>query len=182
MTDDRFELPLFPHSHREPGHDLEDAPLHGGVVTARAAEPSVLPQRPAARPRPPEPAGVGSRLAAGVIDLLVHAALCAVLLGGSSLLGAPVRPQHAVPLAFVILVFSYLYYVVPLAFWGRTPGMAVAGLRARTLDDKPLSLPQAGKHWLALLLTAATGGLGTLLALGGRSLADRLSGTQTLVE
>jgi uncharacterized RDD family membrane protein YckC len=125
---------------------------------------------------------VGPRLAAGIVDLLVHAALCAVLLGGSSLLGAPVGRQHVVPLGFVVLVFSYLYYVVPLAFWGRTPGMAVAGLRARTLDDKPLSLPQAGKHWLAVLLTWATGGLGTLLALSGRSLADRLSGSQTLVE
>jgi uncharacterized RDD family membrane protein YckC len=180
MTDNRFELPLFDRPHREPRHDLDDAPLQSAADSRLAVEP---PERAAgATLALPKPAGVGSRLAAGIIDLLVHAALCAVLLGGASLLGAPVGGEHAVPLGFVVLVFSYFYYVVPLAFWGRTPGMAVAGLRARTMDDKPLSLPQAGKHWLAVLFTAATGGLGTLMALGGRSLADRLSGSQTLLE
>jgi uncharacterized RDD family membrane protein YckC len=86
-----------------------------------------------------------------------------------------------VPLAIVLLLFSFLYHVVPLAFWGHTPGMTVAGMRTRTLDARPRSLPQATRHWLALLLTVATAGLGVLLAFGSRSLADRLSGSQTLL-
>ena len=133
-------------------------------------------------PAMPKPAGVGARLAGGLIDLLVHVALAGILIGGSSLLDAPVGLRHALPLGFAAAIFSFVYHVVPLAFWGRTPGMAVAGLRARTLEDEPLSLPQATKHWLALLLTVATAGLGVLLALGGRSLADRLSRSQTLQE
>ena len=180
MTDDRFELPLF------------DLPAASGDANLRPDEPvlvepielEALPpgEHSPAPAYPPQPAGIGPRLAAGIIDLLIHAALAGSLAGGSALLGAPIGRRHAVPLAFVVLLFSFLYHVVPLAFWGRTPGMAATDLRARTLDDLPLSLPQATQRWLALLLTVATGGLGVLLALGGRSLADRLSGSQTLLQ
>lgn len=204
MSDDRLELPLFDPPERESQEELDalfddsppaiaDAPIivetievpprveKGTQATLAAEAPEA--EAPSNAPEVDwvaQPAGIGMRLAAGLIDLLVHLALAGVLIGGSSLLRAPVGWRHAVPLTFVALVFSYVYYVVPLAFWGRTPGMAVAGLRVRTLEDQPLSLPQATKHWLSLLLTAATGGLGVLLAVGGRSLADRLSGSQTL--
>ncbi len=174
MTDDRFELPLF--DRPEEGEKANLGPEEPAIV--EPAEPDPLPSVGDA----PLPAGVGARLAAGIIDLLIDVALAGGLAGGSALLGAPIGQRHFVPLGFVILLFSFLYHVVPLAFWGRTPGMAAAALRARTLDDLPLSLPQAAKRWLALLLTLATGGLGVLLALGGRSLADRLSGSQTLLQ
>ena len=196
MSDDRLELPLFEQPPGASGTDAEDAPRVGEPVDPAAetvgddsGDPPVvvetldLPLEEEAQPADePQPAGVGSRLAAGFIDLLVHVAVTGILIGGSALLEAPIGWRHAVPLAVVLAIFSFVYHVVPLAFWGGTPGMAIAGLRARTLDDEPLSLPQATRHWLALLLTAATAGLGVLLALGGRSLADRLSGSQTLLE
>jgi len=199
MSDDRLELPLFDPPERDSREELDalfDEPAPPPVadepivvemldlpeppeVTAETVTASPEPRRPG-RPAERPAAGLAARLAAGLVDLLVHVALGGILIGGSAILGAPVGWHHAVPLGFVALVFSFVYYVVPLVFWGRTPGMAVAGLRVRSLDDRPLSLPQATKHWLALLLTAATGGLGVLLALSGRSLADRLSGSQTL--
>lgn len=196
MSDDPLELPLFDAPEPEASDDLnlfdspasppptapDGAPPDETVVVetldleaersrARAAEVSDRGQR----------AGLGTRLAAGIIDLLVHVAVTGLLIGGCSLLGVAIGTRQALPLAVVLLLFSFVYHVVPLAFWGHTPGMTVAGLRARTLDDHPLSLPQATRRWLALLLTLATGGLGVLLALGGRSLADRLSRSQTLI-
>lgn len=180
MSDDPLELPLFLAPKRESRDESEvgaDDPIvieHLEVSPAHLAEPAAAPSLGL------QQAGVGTRLAAGIIDLIVHVAVAGALAGGSALLDAPIGMAQLAPLSFVILLFSFLYHVVPLAFWGHTPGMTVVGLRARTLDDHPLSLPQATRHWLALLLTMATGGLGVLLALGGRSLADRLSGAQTL--
>ena len=75
--------------------------------------------------------------------------------------------------------FSFLYSVVTLAFWGQTPGMVAAGLMARSHGDQPLSFGQTGLRWLAGLLTVALGGLPLLVALTGRSFADRLSGSAT---
>jgi uncharacterized RDD family membrane protein YckC len=190
MNDDPIELPLFDPPAREtpdtdgprvdPGrrdpvpepHPQADEPI---VVETLTTDPR--PQRPATPVA--QPATLGPRLAAGIIDLMVHGALLGILIGGSSRLGVAIGTRHAAPLALVLLIFSFLYHVVPLAFWGNTPGMAVAGLRTRTLEDEPLSLAQALRRWLALLLTVATLGLGTLVAVSGRSLADRLSDSQT---
>ena len=180
MTEDRFELPLF-----DPPAAADQPDLGTGTdepIIVERIELSPREDEPPAVDQPPQPAGVAVRLAAGIIDLLIHLALAASLVAGSGLLGVTIDPRHAVPLSFVVLLFSFLYHVVPLAFWGQTPGMAAVDLRARTMDDLPLSLPQATKRWLALLLTVGTAGLGVLLALGGRSLADRLSGSQTLLQ
>jgi uncharacterized RDD family membrane protein YckC len=189
MTDDRYELPLFdppePATRNAPGFD----PRHHGVPAAPETDSPVVIERLDRESLPlneeetaaPVPAGIGPRLAAGIIDGVVHLALVGVLIGGSAMLGVSLALHHWPAVAFVTLLFSFLYHVVPLAFWGHTPGMAVAGLRSRTLDDRPLSMPQATRRWLALLLTVATAGLGVLLAVGGRSLADRLSESQTLL-
>lgn len=197
MTDDRYELPLFdpPEPVTRPQPDAvrraREQPVPGAAP--RRDEPMVVEHldlesrrgsgRPPATPRPAgsQPAGIGSRLAAGIIDLIVHLALVGVLIGGSAMLGVELAARHWPAVGLVTLLFSFLYHVVPLAFWGHTPGMSVAGLRARTRDDQPLSMPQATRRWMALLLTVATAGLGVLLALGGRSLADRLSDSQTLL-
>lgn len=196
MSDDPLELPLFDPPPQEP----VDAPIiiEPLDLTAAATQAELLPNAPPERPptaqseppspepspparqAEPQPAGIGGRFTAGLIDLLLHAVIGALLVGGSALLGVEIAARHAAPLAVVLLLFSFLYHVVPLAFWGNTPGMAVVDLRTRTLDDLPLSLPQATGHWLALLLTVLSCGTGVLLALGGKSLADRLSSSQTL--
>ncbi|HUP42559.1 MAG TPA: RDD family protein, partial [Thermoanaerobaculia bacterium] len=83
-------------------------------------------------------------------------------------------------LVLFLLVFSFLYTVLPLAFWGQTPGMAWAGLVARARGYESLTFSQTGRRWLGGLLTAALLGLPALLAAGGgRSMADRLSDSDT---
>ena len=54
-----------------------------------------------------------------------------------------------------------------------------AGLVARTGTSEPLSFGQTAQRWVATWLTWALAGLPGLLALSGRSLADRLSGSRT---
>ena len=84
-----------------------------------------------------------------------------------------------IPWAIFLLAWSFLYFVVSLAFWGQTPGMAWAGLIARVGESEPLSFGQTARRWAATWLTWACAGLPGLLAFTGRSLADRMSGSRT---
>jgi len=124
-------------------------------------------------------AGLGSRLAAGAADLLVHAAVLMILLIGTRLLGVRATLSDAPAFGVFLLTFSFLYTIVPLAFWGHTLGMAWTGLVAQNRDGEPLTFDQTARRWLGAVLTLAAVGLPLLLALGGRSLADLLSGSVT---
>jgi uncharacterized RDD family membrane protein YckC len=99
----------------------------------------------------------------------------------AALLAQGLRPELSDWPAGVLflLTFSFLYSVLPLAFWGRTPGMTLAGLRTSSGDGRPLSFRQAVLNWLGSVLTVALAGLPLLLALGGRSLSDLISGAVT---
>jgi hypothetical protein len=161
-------LPLFPEPAAEPARPLElvpDPPPGGPPLPRRAAS------RPAAT--------IAARLLAGAADLLVHAALGALLLVGTRLMGLRGQPADGPPLLLFLLVFSFFYTVVPLAFWGQTLGMAWRGLEARAAGDQPLTLGQTARRWLGGLLSLALAGLPVLWALSGRSLSDRLSGSWT---
>ncbi|HKH44806.1 MAG TPA: RDD family protein [Thermoanaerobaculia bacterium] len=127
-------------------------------------------------------AGLVSRLAAGAADLLVHAATLMILLIGTRMLGVRPTLSDAPALGLFLLAFSFLYTIVPLAFWGHTLGMAWAGLVAQNRDGEPLTFDQTARRWLGALLTLAAAGLPLLVALSGRSLADLLSGSVTWSE
>jgi uncharacterized RDD family membrane protein YckC len=126
------------------------------------------------------PASLTNRLGAALLDLAVMASAAAALLGGAALLKVGLTP--GVWPAFVLpwLAFSFLYHVIPLGFWGRTPGMASMGITARHLDGGSLSFVQATYRWLASLGTTALLGLPGLLAITGRSAADRASESVTV--
>jgi hypothetical protein len=125
-------------------------------------------------------ASLGTRLAAGAADLLVHGAvIVGVLLGCRSMGVRPVLSDWPA-FAVFLLSFSFLYTVVPLAFWGHTPGMAWCGLDARSRDGEPLAFDQTARRWLGAIVTSLLLGLPLVLALGGRSLSDLLSGSETL--
>jgi uncharacterized RDD family membrane protein YckC len=126
--------------------------------------------------------GLGSRLMAGVADLLIHAAVLMILLIGTRLLGVRAALSDAPALGLFLLAFSFLYTIVPLAFWGHTLGMAWAGLVSQNRDGEPLTFDQTARRWLGGVLTLAAAGLPLLIALGGRSLADLLSGSVTWSE
>jgi uncharacterized RDD family membrane protein YckC len=179
-------LPLFPElpaptrPAAAPPPRMADSPLGPRPAAgppeerARHAGPAVPTRRPTA------PAGLAARLGAGIFDLGVHALVVGAAWGG--IVGLGLRPGGGawLPLGLFLLVFSFLYTVVPLAFWGATPGMAAAGIVAQSRDGSPLSFEQAGRRWLGALLTALLAGLPLLAAWGGRaSASDRLSSSRT---
>lgn len=192
-------LPLFPED-VEPGGVAEPEPQARSGRKAAPASPPPPAQRPepvpassgpaeydeaAASgprlvPRRPVPAPFGARLLAALVDLGVHASVAGTGWLGAVLLGARLDLADLPALAVFLLAFSFLYAVVSLAFWGRTPGMAAVGVVSRGPGDQPLTFGQTGLRWLAGVLTAALAGLPLLVALTGRSLPDRLSGSTTL--
>jgi len=191
-----------PEKPREPDEPLLfDLPLAGPA----AEDPQPPPEerkRPArsARPVPvpdPEPldedepvharpaselAGRGSRFAAGAADLLVHAAVGVLALGGTLWMGVHPGLEEWPAFALFLLSFSFLYTVLPFAFWGHTLGMAWAGITSRNRDGEPLTFDQTARRWLGGILTTATLGLPLLVTGERRSLSDALSGSATYPE
>jgi uncharacterized RDD family membrane protein YckC len=121
----------------------------------------------------------GSRIAAGVADVVVHAAVAMVAFFGCRGLGVRPGLPEAPAAGVFLLAFSFLYIVLPLAFWGHTPGMAWAGITSRNRDGEPLTFDQTARRWLGAVLTLALAGLPILLAFGRRTLSDWISGSAT---
>lgn len=197
---------MMRHQEEEPVENeplLFDLPLERERTTASSPSPERKRARVPRESRPPAPralelddpaqespgdagdageprASLGSRLAAGAADVLVHASVVVGVLLGCRYLG--VRPILAdwPAVALFLLSFSFLYTVVPLAFWGHTPGMAWAGLDARSRDGEALAFDQTARRWLGGIATILLAGLPLLLSLKGRSLSDLLSGSETL--
>lgn len=168
-----LELPVLPLA----------APVREELRPSPAARrPGPAPVEPSAAAAPtPTTVSLSARFLAGLADLAVHLALAVTLLFGSRLLGVPAGLDDGPALALFLLLFSFLYTVIPLAFWGQTPGMAWAGIAARTPAGETLTFGQTALRWLGGMLSVALLGLPVLIALGGgRSLADRLSGSRTV--
>ena len=123
---------------------------------------------------------IQDRLLGGLADVTIHLATLGSMIVAVQLMGVPVALADWPAFAGLTLIFSFLYSVVPLAFWGHTPGMAWVGHSARSESDEPLSFPQTAMRWLGSLFTVFLLGLPLLLGLGGRSLADRISDSKTL--
>lgn len=124
-------------------------------------------------------AGRARRLAAGLADLVVHAAIVVAAVLGVQALG--IRPDPAQWPAYTtfLAAFSFLYTVLPLAFWGHTPGMAWAGITSRNQDGEALTFDQTARRWLGGLVITLLAGLPLLALVKGRSLADLVSGSAT---
>lgn len=126
------------------------------------------------------PALLQDRFLGALADLTLHLAVLGVAIVATQLMGVTIRWSDWPAFLGLGLAFSFLYTVVPLAFWGRTPGMVWVGHTSRSLSDEPLSFGQTVLRWIGALLTLALAGLPLLLALGGRSLSDRLSDSRTV--
>jgi uncharacterized RDD family membrane protein YckC len=137
-------------------------------------EASVAPTGPAG-----EFAARSKRFAAGLADLLLHAAILVGVLLGARWMGVKVDPvRDWPPLALFLLSFSFLYTLLPLAFWGQTLGMAWADIHSRNRDGEPLTFDQTARRWAGGLVTTALLGLPVLVS-GRRSLSDLISGSAT---
>ena len=131
----------------------------------------------------PEDGGVtlASRFLAGLADLAIHGAVVVLLLAGQMFVTSKSPSLVLLPAYGVfLLAFSFLYTVVPLAFWGQTPGMSAVGLQVRAADGENLTFPQTAMRWAIGLLTCALLGIPLLVATSGKSLGDRLSRSVTL--
>jgi len=197
-----FDLPLDPpagptdRQAAEPAAPREPPPSQPPLFDggSEAAPPPDTPAEPRSeRLLPVEEVRLGSgrarslrrarpspRWLAGLADLAVHVAMALALLFGARLLDVHAGLGDWPALIVFLLVFSFLYHVLPLAFWGQTPGMAWAGLVARTADGENLTFGQTARRWLGALATLLLAGLPALLSLaGGRSFTDRVSGSET---
>ncbi|HTG34264.1 MAG TPA: RDD family protein [Thermoanaerobaculia bacterium] len=182
------ELPVTPKRSLPEARRPAPAPAATPIAPARAGRSGPVPVPATEVEEDAEPAraasefaGSGKRLAAGLADLVVHAAIAVLALLGCRGLG--VRPDlREVPaFAAFLLSFSFLYTVLPLAFWGHTPGMAWAGITSHKppQNGEPLTFDQTVRRWLGAILTSALAGLPLLLAFGGRTLTDWVSGSAT---
>ena len=153
---------------------VPEPPARKGPIPVPAPEPGAATVR--------ETATRGRRFAAGLADLLVHAAIGVTALIGIRWMGVRAALSDWPALALFLVSFSFLYVVLPLAFWGYTLGMAWAGLMARNRDGEPLTFDQTARRWLGGLLTVFTLGVPLLAMIRGRSLADWISGSVTYPE
>jgi uncharacterized RDD family membrane protein YckC len=131
-------------------------------------------------------AGPVTRVAAFAIDQAVvggvFAGGTAVLLWLWNLVTAETPDPTAVPV-LTLLVFAgwwFLYFAYPWATSGKTPGMAILGIRVVRRDGAPARLREAVLRPPALALSMLTLGLGFVGILVGREhrgLHDVIAGT-----
>lgn len=124
-------------------------------------------------------AHLGDRILGGMADLAVQGLVLGLAIAATHGLGVAVSLNDWQPFALLMLAFSFLYWMIPLAFWGQTPGMAWVGHTARSENYQPLTFGQTFWRWLGALLTLGLGGLPILGAWKGRSLSDHLSRSHT---
>lgn len=172
--DDLLNLPLADPNSLAPGtRPLEAQDLlpfdESGAADEPVEEEALLPAAD------PDEVRFVQRIRSGLFDLAAVLLAVAIVAVGSWLLGARLLQATAPAFALFAVAFSFLYSVVPLTFWGRTPGMALVGLVARTADGSALTIQQAIKRWLGALLTVVLIATPLVLMFTGRSLADRLS-------
>jgi uncharacterized RDD family membrane protein YckC len=119
------------------------------------------------------------RWLAGLADTAVLLAVLLLLWVGAWGLGVSLAPGDIPAVVLFLLLFSLFYTVIALAFWGKTPGMGLQGLKARSQDDEPVSFTQAFQRWMGCVVVFLSLGLLLLARKGGRSFPDWISKTRT---
>ncbi len=141
-------------------------------------------------PSPPvadDPAPFASRLAGGVVDLVVLAFASSPFAAIIELTnGNWADPRVAFSMVGIVLVLMFLYVTASTALAGRTWGMSLVGLR--TVDARTGMAPSTGqcvRRAVGFIMSLALAGLGLLCALINaerRALHDLLSGTVVVRE
>ncbi len=152
----------------------DDSPLDQLELSPRTPEEGESDDELSAEPL------LGDRLLGGLADLAAQLLMLGLAIAATHAQEVVVTVADWMPFGVLALVFSFLYWVLPLAFWGQTPGMAWVGHTARSASGEPLTFGQTFRRWLGAILTLTFAGLPLLLALSGRSLTDRISDSRTV--
>jgi uncharacterized RDD family membrane protein YckC len=131
-------------------------------------------------------AGVGSRFAAGLIDLALKGAVVTViaLVAGVSLGGIPALIAGGAGLLFAMVFFDILFEVRSA---GRTPGKRALGLRVVLTDGRPVGLrASAVRNLLRLVEGLPTSYVPAIVAIlatrSNQRLGDLAAGTVVVHE
>ena len=88
--------------------------------------------------------------------------------------------EHRLAAGLAFIVWAFLYFAVPLAVLGRTPGKGLLGLKVQMVSGAPLSGRRAAARTLALPLSFVLFCFGLFLGLfrkDRRTLHDLIAGT-----
>jgi len=88
--------------------------------------------------------------------------------------------EHRIAAGIAFVVWAFLYFAVPLAVLGRTPGKGLLGTKVQMVDGRPLGGRRAALRTLALPLSFLLFGFGLFLGLfrrDRRTLHDLIAGT-----
>lgn len=132
-------------------------------------------------------AGLGSRLGAATIDVIIQGILLLAVTLALSLAGTAVSPDLGVFLmgigTLVVMIIVIGYYIVFEAFnGGRTPGKAVFGIRVVTVDGSSLSLGAVTLRTLMRLVdflpgAYAVGAIAVVTSARNQRLGDLVAST-----
>jgi uncharacterized RDD family membrane protein YckC len=159
----------------------ERAPDAGG-----GARSGVVGQWPRSRAEQPEPASLAARLAAVVIDLLVLAAIDAIVVYLTMQICGVTPAEIGILPKGPLLAFLFVQnggFLTAFTAGGQTLGKMAAGIRVVGADTgAPLDLGRAGTRTIAWIFLAVPAGLGflTLFSREHRGLHDRLAGTRVV--
>lgn len=164
---------------------LNDFPLHPEPPLALEEQPSapLSDEIPGVTPSglatlPDRAIGVAADVAASILVVVV------ALLAALAVRDRTPRISGLGWAALFALMVSFFAVVVPLILFGRTVGMALAGLAAKDDGGGPRLTPsQAARRWAGTLITLAGAGVPLLWSFRDASAptpADRMSG-RTLV-
>ncbi|HEU5301331.1 MAG TPA: RDD family protein [Acidimicrobiia bacterium] len=135
-------------------------------------------------------AGPATRLAAYAVDVAVSTVLLGVLTVGAIVAfdlvtGARIEIRVAAEVgAPATAVWLFLYYFVSWATVGKTPGMALLGLRVTRRDGEAVRTGQAAVRTLAFPLSfiGGLGFVGIVIGREHRALHDVVAGTTVLYD
>ena len=177
------EIPRLRESPRTPSLDL----MPEEPEPARAPVDSWSSAAPVDDDRTAEDATVSARVIAVVIDLLILAAIDAVVVYFTvKICGLTMDEIGLLPKAplLAFLLVQNGGYLITFTAGGQTLGKMAAGIRVVPADaDEPLDLGRASLRTLVWLLLAVPAGLGFLTALFSRDhrgLHDRFAGTRVV--
>ena len=158
---------------------LADLPLDGGAAPLTVPEEDIAGEVQVETGRSGA-APLLSRLAAFAAD-----SAFVLLLTAAPLLAATAGPARSLAprglwwTAMFAIYLSFFATIIPLVLFGKTVGMALTGLTARSGPDRPaLTAVESARRWIGSLLAAAGLGIPLLFFrdVDAPSLADRLSG------